>query len=184
MKKYNLELYFSFVVVVLSAIFMRLIPHVPNVAPIAALALFSGVMVPGWMGLIIPFIVMVVSDLFLGFHATIPFVYGSFLLIVGIGYSIRKNISPLKVGLGSFAGSILFFMITNFGVWITSSMYEKSAAGLLYCYEMGLPFFRNTILGDIFYTVIFFAGYRILRLLFVLMLPARRRTARHNGNTV
>lgn len=184
MKKNNFEIYLSLLVVVLSAVFLRLIPHVPNISPIAALALFSGVMIPSWAGFALPIIAMVISDLFLGFHATIPFVYGSFILIVGIGYLLRKKMSPIKIAVGSLSGSILFFLVTNFGVWLTSSMYEKTINGLWKCFSMGLPFFRNTVIGDAFYTVLFFVGYRVLRLLFVLMLPARRKTARHVGNTV
>jgi hypothetical protein len=84
----------------------------------------------------------------------------------------------------SIAGSILFFLVTNFGVWATSSMYEKTFSGLMRSYQMGIPFFRNTLLGDLFYTALFFFAYRSIRLLFVLMLPARRKTARHLGNTV
>lgn len=184
MKKHQLEIYLSFCAVVMSAIFLRIIPHAPNIAPIAALALFSGVVVPNWRGFVIPLVVMVVSDFFLGFHSTIPFVYGSFLLIVGIGYLLRKDTSPLKIGLGSLAGSVLFFVITNFGVWLTSSMYEKSLSGLIYCYYMGLPFFRNTIIGDILYTSVFFVGFSCIKLLFVLMLPSRVGRERHVGNTV
>lgn len=163
---------------------MRLIPHTPNIAPIAALALFAGVVMPSWKGYTIPLLAMVISDFFLGYHTTIPFVYGSFLLIVGVGYLLRKNVSPVKVGLGSLVGSILFFIITNFGVWVTSSMYEKSVNGLLYCYYVALPFFRNTLLGDVFYNFVFFAGYYCLRLLFVLMLPSYHKWERHVGNTV
>ena len=175
MKKYNLEIYLSFCAVILSAVFMRLMPHVPNVAPIGALALFSGVMVPSWGGFIVPIIAMVISDVFLGFHVTVPFVYGSFLLIAGIGYFLRKKVSVLNVGLGSLIGSILFFIVTNFGVWLTSSMYEKSVKGLLHCYSMGLPFFRNTVLGDLFYTAVFFIGYYCIKSLLVLILPSAKR---------
>jgi hypothetical protein len=184
MKKNRIEIYLSFIVVVLSAVFMRLIPHTPNVAPIAALALFSGVMVPNWIGFAIPLIAMVLSDIFLGFHATIPFVYGSFLLIAGIGYLLRKKSSPLNIGLGSLSGSVLFFVITNFGVWLTSSLYEKSIGGLVQSYLMGLPFFRNTLVGDIFYTTVFFVGFNCIRLLFVLMSPSHQKWERRVGNTV
>ncbi len=177
-------MYLAFCAVVLSAVFMRLIPHIPNVSPIAALALFSGALVPSWGGFAIPIIAMVISDIFLGFHATIPFVYGSFLLIAGIGYFLRKKMSAHAVVLGSLVGSTLFFIITNFGVWATSSMYEKNMMGLLRCYTMGLPFFRNTLIGDLFYTGVFFLGYRSLKLLFVLMLPSADKAERHVGNTV
>ena len=183
-EKHTLELYLSYCAVVLGAVFLRLLPHIPNVSPIAALALFTGVMIPSWGGLILPMGAMVISDLFLGFHATIPFVYGSFLMISLIGYFIRKKVSPLHLGVGSFIGSILFFIITNFGVWATSSMYTKNIFGLLNSYYMGLPFFRNTILGDLFYTTVFFLGYRIFALIIVLMLPLRLGRKRHVGNTV
>lgn len=184
MKNHTVELYLAFSAVTLGAVLARLIPHVPNVAPIAALALFSGIKIPNWKGFFIPLIAMFISDYFLGFHTTIPFVYGSFFLIGGIGYLLRKKASALNIGLGSLVGSTLFFLITNFGVWITSSMYEKNVAGLLRSYTMGLPFFRNTVLGDIFYTAVFFLGYSSITLLFVLMLPSRRKTERHVGNTV
>ncbi len=184
MKKINVETYLSFFAIILIAVFMRLIPHIPNVSPVAGLALFSGAIIPHWIGFIIPLCAMVISDFFLGFHSAIPFVYGSFLLIAGIGFLLRKKMSPLRVGVGSIMGSFLFFIITNFGVWATSSMYEKSVGGLLRCYYMGLPFFRNTLLGDLFYVTIFFVGYRIVRLLIVLMLPSRFNRERHVGNTV
>jgi len=105
---------------------------------------------------------MVISDIFLGFHSTIPYIYGSFILITGIGYLLHKKVTPVKVGLGSLTGSVLFFIITNFGVWVTSPMYEKNIGGLLKSYMMGLPFFRNTLFGDLFYNAIFFVGYILL----------------------
>lgn len=165
MKKFRIEQYFAFLAVLLGAVLMRLIPHVPNMAPIGALALFSGFMMPHVGGFFLPLTAMVISDIFLGFHATIPYIYGSFILITGIGYLLHKKITPLRVGFGSLAGSILFFIITNFGVWITSSMYEKNIGGLLKSYMMGLPFFRNTVIGDLFYNAVFFAGYGIFLVL-------------------
>ena len=184
MKNKDIEIYLAFLAVILGAVFARLVPHIPNIAPIAALALFSGAKAPKKIGFIIPLAVMVVSDIFLGFHTTIPFVYGSFILTAGIGYLIRQKITPLYIGIGSLSSSVLFFIITNFGVWFTSSMYEKNFNGLMACYRMGIPFFRNTIIGDIFYSTLFFLGYKVVKSLFVLMLPSRRKTERHVGNTV
>ncbi len=105
MKKNKLETYIAFVAIIASAVFMRLIPHVPNMTPIGALALFSGMTVPSLWAILIPFASMVISDIFLGFHSTLPYVYGSFALIIGLGYTIRKKISPLKVGIASLTGS-------------------------------------------------------------------------------
>jgi len=184
MKQTKLDIYLSFFAVILTAVFLRLMPHLPNVAPIAALALFSGAKVPSWKGFALPLIALSISDYFLGFHSTMPFVYGSFLLIAGIGYLLRNKMSPLKITLGSISGSLLFYVITNFGVWTTSSMYEKSVGGLINCYYMGLPFLRNTMVGDLFYAGVFFLGYQLFRLLFVLMLPFRLGRKRHFGNTV
>jgi len=184
MKKNTLEIYLSLCATVLGAIFLRLVPHIPNVAPIAALALFSGMKMPNWKGFFLPFFAMLISDFFLGFHTTMPFVYGSFFLIGGIGYLLRKKMTVGYIGIGSLIGSVLFFLVTNFGVWMTSSMYEKSIQGLIYCYTMGLPFFRNTLVGDLFYTAVFFFGYSSIRLLFVLMLPSIQKMGRHVGNTV
>jgi hypothetical protein len=159
MKKIKIEQYIAFFSVVIAAVYMRLIPHIPNVSPIGALALFSGAMMPNIGGLLLPLASMIVSDIFLGFHNTMPYVYGSFIVIGGIGLLMHKRLSPFKVGIGSLTGSMLFFIITNFGVWMTSSMYEKNISGLLMAYGMGLPFFRNTLIGDLFYNVVFFMGY-------------------------
>lgn len=184
MKKQNTEIVLALIAVTLFAALMRLVPHIPNVAPIAGLALFAGVVIPSWGAFAIPLVAMVVSDMFLGFHGTVPFVYGSFFLIACIGYALRKKASPLTIILGSLSGSIIFFIITNFGVWTTSSMYEKTMSGLLQCYTMGLPFFRNTAVGDLAYTGAFFLGFRVFKLLFVLMLPSHQKGKRHVGNTV
>jgi len=101
---------------------------------------------------------MIVSDFFLGFHNTILFVYFSFFITVIIGSRIKNN--SRSILFGSLLSSVLFFLITNFGVWLTSSMYSKSTYGLIQSYLMGLPFFRNTILSDLIYTFSFFYGFQ------------------------
>lgn len=162
MNKQRIETYIAFIIVVLGAVFLRLIPHIPNVNPIGALALFSGIMVPSLGAVLFPFAAMFISDLFLGFHATLPYVYGSFALIVGLGYVTRKKVNLFIVGFASITGSVLFFIITNFGVWATGRMYAKNFSGLVEAYAMGLPFFRNTLVGDVFFNLLFFAGYHFL----------------------
>jgi len=151
----------SIFAIILLAVVARLIPHAPNFAPIGGLALFSGSNFKNRIALLIPLTVMFVSDIFLGFHKTIPYVYVSFIIIALIGRLIRNNKwqSLLKASLVS---SILFFLITNFGVWATGTMYQKNLSGLMQSYVMGLPFFRNTILSDLFYSFSFFYGYRFL----------------------
>ena len=125
------------------AILMRLVPHPPNFTPITSLTIFGGVMFnKKWIGMLLPLLVMFISDLFLGFSMITPWVYGSFLLIS----LISKNINTKNI----LMGSILFFIITNFGVWILG--YPKTWEGLFLCYTMAIPFFINSILGDLFFS--------------------------------
>lgn len=159
MKKYQKII--SYGVIILLAVFARLIPHAPNFAPIGGLALFSGSNFKRKSALLIPLSAMFISDIFLGFHKTVPFVYASFIMIALIGGLIKNNKwqSLLKASLIS---SVLFFLITNFGVWATSTMYQKNLSGLMQSYVMGIPFFRNTLISDLFYTFSFFYGYIFL----------------------
>lgn len=157
---------FSPMLIIIFAVVMRLLPHPPNVAPIAAMALFGGVYVNKKYALVVPLIAMFISDIFLGFYPEIIFVYGSFLLIGLIGLWLRNHKTFRNVLFASIGSSILFFIITNFGVWLMGSMYDKSFAGLLEAYTMGLPFFRNTLLGDLGFVGIFFGSYEYM--LFVL----------------
>ena len=141
----------------------RLIPHPPNMAPIAALALFSGANINGVSAFLLPLSAMILSDLVLGFHNTVFYVYGSFALMVVIGKMLKNKRSFKILTVAAFSSSVLFFLITNFGVWLSGSMYPKNIFGLIEAYMMGLPFFRNTILGDIFYTMTFFYGYDLIK---------------------
>ena len=161
MTKSKIQTLISYTVIILLAVIARLVPHAPNFAPIGGLALFSGSHFKKKIALIIPLSAMFISDIFLGFHKTVPYVYVSFIIIALIGSLIKNNKwqSLLKTSLLS---SVLFFLITNFGVWATGTMYQRNLSGLTQSYVMGLPFFRNTILSDLFYSFSFFYGYRFL----------------------
>ncbi len=156
------KIYESPILVVLTAVLLRLLPHEPNVAPIGALALFGGAYLPKKQAAVVPMLAMLVSDFFLGFHSTMIWVYGSFLLIVGLGLWLRSNLNWRSVLLASAVSSILFYLITNFGVWFSGSLYPKTLNGLWESYFMGLPFFRNTLVGDFGYNLIFFGGYALM----------------------
>ncbi len=159
---FNFQRLISYVAIILLAVVARLIPHAPNFAPIGGLALFSGANFKKKSALLIPLAAMFFSDIFLGFHKTIPYVYVSFILITIIGKYLKENPKVINLISASLLSSVLFFLITNFGVWMTGSMYPKTIGGLYQSYIMGLPFFRNTILSDFFYTFSFFYGYRFL----------------------
>jgi hypothetical protein len=126
----------------------RFIPHPPNFSPIAAIALLSSKGFRSrWIVFLIPIASLFLSDLFLGLHATIPFVYISFVLIVLLGFSVKK-IDLVTVLLSSS----IFFLVSNFGVWFLH--YPLSIEGFLQCYTLALPFFLNTIFGDLVYSAL------------------------------
>ncbi|MFH1427323.1 MAG: DUF6580 family putative transport protein, partial [Patescibacteria group bacterium] len=88
-------------------------------------------------------------------------IYSSFMIAGIIGIIIRKYKSSGTVIAGSLLSSTIFFLLTNWAVWQFSVWYEKSWSGLLTCYAMALPFFRNTLFGDLFYVGIFFGVYEL-----------------------
>jgi hypothetical protein len=141
--------------IVVAAI-MRVLPHIPNVSPITAMALFSGVYFTNKkFAFIVPMLAMLISDLFLGFSTITLFVYLAFLLVSFIGvYS--KNISVKTILLSS----ISFFVITNFGVWLIG--YPKTMTGFLECYTLAIPFFRNSLIGDFFYAGVMYYGFEFV----------------------
>jgi hypothetical protein len=137
----------------------RLMPHPWNVTPVAAMALFSGAKFPGrWFAFIIPFATLLLSDAIIGFYSTLPFVYGSFFLIVLLGQQLKNRESGKNIILFSLSSSLLFFIVTNFGHWLVTALYPKTMLGLLQCYAAGLPFYRNTLAGDLFYVALLFGS--------------------------
>lgn len=153
---------FSFIFFLVSIV-VRSIPHIPNVAPIGALALFSGTYLPKRWGWAVPITAMLVSDRIVGLYdwRLMLVVYGCFAMTALLGSVVRRNGSSWAVLAGSLAGSIVFYLATNFAVWALSEWYPHTLQGLAYAYTLGLPFFRNTLLGDIAYTTVFFGAYQI-----------------------
>lgn len=148
----NKKLLVLVVFVVVAAIF-RLVPHIPNVTPITAMALFSGVYFTNKnYAFIIPLLAMFLSDLFLGFSLITLFVYLAFILVGYIGVRTKKmSLATILIS------SISFFIITNFGVWLLA--YPKTIDGLLECYTLAIPFFRNALLGDLFFSAIMYYSF-------------------------
>jgi len=115
------------------------------------------------LAVLIPIGAMFLADLFLGFHSTIYFVYGSLLLVTILGMILIKKITIKKCTVAVLSSSFLFFLITNFGVWLTSGYYQKNIQGILSCYTMALPFFGNTLAGTLLYSSVMFGGYELLK---------------------
>lgn len=158
----------------------RILPHPPNFTPLGGIALFSGTYLTGISSFILPLLIMFISDIVLGFHSTMLYVYGSFLLIVLVGKFLRGKISFFKLVGTSLLSSVLFFVITNFGVWANTNIYSKDVGGLVQSYIMGIPFFKNTILGDLFYSLVLFYGFQFITTvsyrLFFLYLARKKST--------
>lgn len=152
--------FFVAVGMILSAAAMRLVPHPPNFTPIAAMALFGGAhFSTKRMALSVALGAMLLSDVVLGLHDLMPFVYGSFALTVLLGAALRNRGRWKFVVSASLAASTLFFLITNFGVWAIGGLYPRSASGLVACYMAAIPFFGWTLAGDLFYTGAWFGAY-------------------------
>ncbi len=150
---------------VLIGISLRLIPHAPNFAPIAAIALFGGVYFSKKIALTLPVLAVLISDVFIGFYdlKLMAAVYGSFILCAVLGFWLKNNKKWHTVAGAAILSSVLFFLITNFAVWAFSPWYAKTFSGIIQSYVMALPFFRNSLLGDLFYTTVFFGAYELVR---------------------
>lgn len=167
------------ILMIIGAVLLRLVPHLPNFAPITALALFGGTNLGKRFAIFVPFSVIALSDYLLlyinpfggldfsrihpitgMFHSTTIYVWGSFVISGLIGIWLQKHKRPAFVIVASLLASLQFFLLTNFGVW-AGGMYSRGMDGLMQSYIMGLPFFRWTLLGDLFYTVMFFGTFEL-----------------------
>ena len=168
-------------VIILTLALSRLLPHMPNFAPITALALFGAVYLSGRYAFIIPLVAMLISDYLLLyvspfsspmfnfshlvppqalFHSALPFVYVSFLISGLVGLWLKKHRAPVYVVLAAALCSVQFFLLTNAAAWM-SGMYDRSIWGLWEAYLAGIPFFQGTLLGDFFYTTTLFGAYEL-----------------------
>jgi hypothetical protein len=147
--------------IIFFAVILRLVPHPANVAPIAAMALFGGAYLNKKYALIVPLLAMFVSDLFLGFHESMFLVYVSFLLTGLIGIWLSKHKTLVNVIGASVFSSLLFYLLTNFNYWYATALYPKTMSGLLQSYINALPFFRNSLIGDLLYVGLFFGAYEL-----------------------
>ncbi len=168
---------------VLMASVSRLVPHPPNFTPIGAIALFGGAyFLKRWTAFIIPLISLWISDLvisnivyaqyhdgFVWFYKGFYWNYGSFLLIVFMGILLLKKVKATSVIAASLSASLVFFIISNLGVWYSSLIYPPTFTGLLACYSAGIPFFGNTLMGDAFYSGILFGSFEFAKYKFPVL---------------
>lgn len=156
---------------VLAAILFRVLPHPWNVTPLGAMFLFSGATFRTKAeSLAVPLAALILSDyavihfLYGGKYGWFnPYTWGGFLIAGMIGWMLRPKITWARVAVACVAGSVAFFVISNFGVWVAGRLYPVTMTGLAACYVAALPFFRNSILGDLAYTAVMFGSYQLLR---------------------
>ena len=149
---------------IFAAAFIRLLPHPPNFAPIAAMALFGGAyFTKKSFAFIVPLAAMLLTDAIIGFYDFVWIVYLSFALIVLLGIFMLKKISVKNIILASVSASVMFFAVTNFGVWALGTLYPQTPTGLLESYVAAIPFFQNSLIGDLFFAGIMFGVYELVK---------------------
>lgn len=149
------------VALITMAVALRLLPHPANFAPVAAVAIFGGAILPRRLAIWVPLMAMMVSDVVIGLHNLVPVTWGCYALIALASSSFLKKPTLLRGFSLTISSSLFFFVVTNFAVWLWGDMYARSWAGLTRCFEMALPFFRNTALSDLVYTAALFAAYNL-----------------------
>ncbi len=146
---------------VILSIIGRLIPHPANFTPLGGSVTFGGAKLSRPWNFLAPLFVLFVTDIFLGFHGTMIYVYVSFIVIALLADKLLRNKSNLlRVGSVSLLGSFIFFIVTNYGVWAEGLLYPHTLQGLIACYVAAVPFFGNTLTGDLIFSVGFFGVYQ------------------------
>ena len=165
MKAQNLKIQLITLSAIIFALaIFRLLPHLPNVSPIAAMALFGGAYFSDKrVAFVIPFVALFLSDLILGLHNSMIFVYAGFGLTVAIGFLLQSRVTLTNTAFAVVASSVLFFVLTNFGAWMMSGLYAKTMTGLMQAYAAGIPFFQNSLLGNLVFAAVIFGGYHLLQ---------------------
>jgi hypothetical protein len=142
----------------------RLAPHPWNFTPLIAIALFSGSQARKvGTGVLVTLLALALSDAVMGFYNGFWDVYAAALVPVFLGRLIGDRAGARSIGLAALASSLSFFTITNFMVWAGGHMYPHTAAGLTACFTAALPFYRNQVLGDAFFTLALFGGFALIR---------------------
>lgn len=151
---------------IILAVATRLIPHPMNFTPVGAVGLFAGAYLAHRSIWLVPLLALLISDFFIGFYdpVTMLFVYAGFAASAVIGRAVLFNKrSVIRLGGSAFASASVFFILSNFGLWLTGLYYPLTSAGLVECYVLAIPFFGNTLLGDLFYAGVLFGTFEAIR---------------------
>lgn len=144
---------------VIIGVALRVTPHTANFAPVGAIALFAGAVMSFRTALWLPVAIMVLSDLIIGLHPTVAFTWGGFLLVALFGTVLQNRRNLVRVPLGAIGASLIFFIVSNFGVWLEGKLYAATWQGLADCYVMALPFLRTSLVADMAFSIVIFGLY-------------------------
>jgi hypothetical protein len=156
---------------IMLAIVSRLLPHPANFAPVMAVAIFGGAVLPRHLALWVPLIAIAVSDMIIGFYPIMLIVWSCYLVVAFVSNKLLTRPTFVKGAAVTIGASVFFFLITNFAVWLLDNMYVHSFSGLAQCYLLALPFFHNSFLSDLLYTTSLFTMYT-----FVVVLVYRTKS--------
>jgi hypothetical protein len=173
---------------ILLAAFSRMIPHMPNFTPMAAIGLFGAAYLSKkWQAFLIPIAATLLSDLFINtvvyrnFYSSFTLInngflwqYGSYFLIILTGFFIFNKVTTTRVITGALSSAVIFYIISNFGSFIISPVYPSNLNGLISCYIAGIPFIGGTILGNLFYSGVLFGSFAFLEQRFPVLRSAIR----------
>lgn len=148
-------------ILILIGVCTRLVPHPPNVTPITALALYSGVYLDKRLAWVVPLGALLISDAFLGFYPTVGYVYGSFLVIAALGVWLRNHLHVGRTAAATLLGSTFFYVVTCYGSWRHGGVIGDTFAENLI---ISLPFYRNMLIGDLAYVGLFFGLHKMAHL--------------------
>lgn len=162
--------------IILAALF-RIIPHPMNFSPVAAMGLFGAAYFSKrWLAFLVPILATFASDIIINnviyahyfegftvFYEGFFWVYGSYFLIVLFGLGVLSKVTLPRIIGGALGAGAIFFLVSNFGVWLGSPTYPQSIGGLIACYGAGLPFYQATFAGDLIFTGVFFGAFELLK---------------------
>lgn len=145
---------------------IRLLPHPANFTPLGAIAIFAGAKLgKNILAFLLPLGALLLTDLLLpsAFYDGFLWVYAGIALIVLVGRWIKSNTNPVSIIIAAFGSALVFFLVSNFGVWLTSTMYPRTSEGLILCFEAAIPFFRNDIMGTLLFSFLIFGAYDLVK---------------------
>jgi hypothetical protein len=171
---------------IILAALSRMIPHMPNFTPLAAIGLFGAAYFSKkWQAFLIPIAATLVSDLFINtivyrnFYQSFTLInngflwqYGSYFLIILTGFFIFNKVTTARVITGALSSAVIFYLVSNFGSFVISPAYPSNLGGLISCYIAGIPFIGGTILGNLFYSGVLFCSFAFLEQRFPVLRSA------------